>query len=44
MAEELSAETRDTVTREVRGAVRETNVYSPGQIRIPAWLQTEVTL
>lgn len=42
MADELSAETRDAVTSEVRGLVRTTNFYAPGEITMPAWLTTEV--
>lgn len=43
MAEQLSAETRDTVREEVRGTVRSTNVYAPTRrIVIPNWLETEV--
>jgi hypothetical protein len=43
MAADLSAETRDAVQSAVRGATRETNIYKPGEIRIPAWLTTEAT-
>lgn len=42
MAEELSNETREAVLAEVRGSVRTTNVYAPGDIKMPAWLKTEV--
>lgn len=43
MAEELSQETRATVLAEVRGTARTTNVYAPGEIKMPGWLRTEAT-
>jgi hypothetical protein len=42
MAEEPSRETREMVLAEVRGQVRSTNVYSPGEIVVPSWIKTEV--
>jgi superfamily II DNA or RNA helicase len=42
MSEELSRETREMVLAEVRGQVRSTNVYSPGEIVVPGWIKTEV--
>lgn len=41
MAEELSAETRETVRAEVRGQARTVNAYARQTINIPAWLKTE---
>ena len=39
MADALSAETRDTVRAEVRGAVKETNDYTPTvEMVIPSWV------
>ena len=41
MAEQLSIETREAVTLEVRGQVRNTNPYAPGIVRVPSWIQSE---
>lgn len=42
MAEQLSAETRDAVMREVVGMKRETNLYNASKrVYVPAWLKTE---
>jgi hypothetical protein len=38
MGDELSAETREMVQAEVRGARRETNPYAPGSLKMPVWL------
>jgi hypothetical protein len=42
MAESLSAETRDAVAAEIRGAVRTVNGYDAGKtMRLPKWLKSE---
>jgi superfamily II DNA or RNA helicase len=42
MADSLSAETRDAVMAEVRGAVRTVNTYEARKaIRLPSWLKSE---
>jgi superfamily II DNA or RNA helicase len=42
MAEELTAETRDALRAEIRGAVRTVNEYRIGRVYFPEWLTTEV--
>lgn len=40
MAESLSAETREAVTAEIRGASRQTNLYAPAsKIAVPSFLR-----
>ncbi len=40
MAEQLSAWTRDAVSAEVRGSIRETNPYAPSKaLIVPSWLR-----
>lgn len=41
MSEALSVETREMVRSVVRGSVRSVNVYSPGVVKMPAWLRSE---
>jgi superfamily II DNA or RNA helicase len=43
MAEELTAETREAMRAEVRGATRTVNVYQPGTWRIPEWLISDAS-
>ena len=41
MADELAAETRETMRAEVKGATRTTNTYQPGEWRVPSWLVSD---
>lgn len=41
MSEALSVETREMVRSTVHGSVRSVNVYSPGVVKMPAWLVSE---
>ena len=43
MADALSAETRESVMREVRGLTRQTNNYNATRtLSVPAWLRSEM--